>query len=323
MSTLGPTVTLTFAGDATSVDKAVAKVGSSTEKLATSVGGSTKKIGEAGEGMKGKLTEAADGSEQKLIGLHDVVDGLGGTMQGFKDGSVSEVAQGLADMAGGIASFVIPALSGLGGGFGKAATAVKGFSLSLLTSPITWIILGIIALIAIIVLMVTHWDKVKAVVGVVGNFIKQIWGDVWGFLSGIFGKIDHVVSSMWDGMGGGLKGALNFVIGVLNHGIDAINVLILGANSALGWTGFHLGDIPHIPKLHTGGIVPGSVGSEMLAVLQAGEQVIPAGGGQAGGGMTLRVSASADSAVATMFQSLVRQNKIQLVDSNGQRVKVG
>jgi uncharacterized protein YoxC len=321
MGTLGPTVTLTFAGDATSVDKAVAKVGSSTEKLATEVGGSTKKIGEAGEGMKGKLTEAADGTEQKMIGLHDTIDGLGGTMQGFKDGSVSEVAQGLADMAGGIASFVIPALGGLGGGFGKAATAVKGFSISLLTSPITWIILGIIALIAIIVLMITHWNTVKAVIGDVGRFIKQIWGDIWGFLSGIFAKIGNAVSSVWDGLGNGLKAALNAVIGVLNHGIDAINALIHGIN----WLpGVNIHDIPHIPRLHTGGIVPGSAGREMLAVLQAGEQVIPAGGGRGGGGgMTLQVSASADSAVATMFQSLVRQNKIQLVDSNGQRVKVG
>ncbi|HEX4722847.1 MAG TPA: hypothetical protein VH333_10060 [Pseudonocardiaceae bacterium] len=305
------------------MDKAVNKVGSSTEKLSTEVGKSTKEIGESGEGMKGKLSEAADGTEQKMLGLHDTVDGLAGTFQGFKDGSVSEVAQGLADMAGGIASFVIPAIAGMSGGFGAAATAVKGFSISLLTSPITWIVLGIIALIAIIVLMITHWDKVKAIVGVVTHAIVVAWQWVEGIVGGVFSRIGSVAESAFNGIGNGLKGALNFVIGLLNHGIDAINVLINGANSALGWTGFHLGDIPHIPKLHTGGIVPGTVGSEMLAVLQAGEQVVPAGGVQSGNGVGLHITGDADSALATMIMSLYRSNKIQVVDGNGKRVKVG
>lgn len=323
MGTLGPTVTLTFAGDATSVDKAVNKVGKSTADLSTKVGKSTKEIGEAGEGMKGKLGEAADGTEQKMLGLHDVIDGVGGTMQGFKDGSVSEMAQGLADMAGGIASFVIPAIAGMTGGFGTAAGAVKAFSISLLTSPITWIILGIVALIAIIVLMVTHWNQVKAVIGNVGNFIKQVWGDIWGFLSGIFSRIGNAVSAVWNGMGDGLKAALNFVVGILNRGIDAINSLINGANSVLGWTGFHVGDIPHIPRLHTGGIVPGTAGSEMLAVLQAGEQVTPSGGSHSGGGGGLYITGDADSAVGTMIMNLYRAGKIQVVDGNGKRVRVG
>lgn len=323
MGAQGPTVTLTFAGDTTSVDKAVSKVGSSTENLAKGVGKSTKEIGAAGEGMKGKLTESADGSEQKLIGLHDVIDGVGGTMQGFKDGSVSEMAQGLADMAGGIASFVIPAISGMTGGFGAAASAVKAFSISLLTSPITWIVVGIIALIAIIVLMITHWNQVKAVVGDVVHAIVAAWQWVEGIVGGVFSRIGAVASSVWSSIGAGLKEALNFAIGVLNRGIDAINVLINGANSALGWTGFHIGNIPHIPRLHTGGIVPGSGGSEMLAILQAGEQVTPTGGVQSGGGLTLTFAGNTDSAAATFVMSLVRSGSLQLSTDSKNRVKAG
>jgi phage-related protein len=309
---LGPTVTLTFAGDSTSLDKTTSKVGSSVTGLSDTVGKSTREIGEASEGMRGKLTEAADGSEQKLIGLHDVVDGLSGTFQGFKDGSVTEVAQGLADMAGGIAAFVIPVIGSLGSWFKTAAVAVKGFSLTLLSSPITWIVLGIAAIVAAIVLMVTHWNTVKRVVGDVGSFIKRIWGDVWGFLSGIFAKIGHAVGAVWDGLGNGLKAALNGVIWVLNRGIDGINFLIRG----IDWLpGVNIGQIPHIPKLHTGGVVPGTAGSEMLTILQAGERVIPATGGQAaaGGTATVKVLPGADQAVATMIMQLVRSGKLQLV----------
>ena len=42
--------------------------------------------------------------------------------------------------------------------------------------------------------------------------------------------------------------------------------------------GFTIGT-PNIPYLHTGGIVPGMPGSDVLAVLQAGERVSPAGRG--------------------------------------------
>lgn len=313
--TLGPTVTLTFAGDATSLDKTMSKVGSSSEELSSTVGKSTREIGEAGEGMKGKLSEAADGTEQKMIGLHDTVDGLAGTFQGFRDHSISEVSQGLADMAGGIATFVIPALSSLGKeGFLKAATAVKSFSLTLLASPITWIIVGIVALIAAIVLMVTHWNTVKKVVGDVGSFIKRIWGDVWGFLSGIFSKIGHAVSSMWNGLGNGLRAVLNGAIGILNRGIDGINFLTGNISRAWSWTGLPgIPAIPHIPRLHSGGVVPGVAGSEMLAILQAGERVIPATGPPQGNGGTLKVLPGADQAVATMIMNLVRSGKLQLV----------
>ncbi|HEX5120364.1 MAG TPA: hypothetical protein VFW65_34715 [Pseudonocardiaceae bacterium] len=312
---LGPTVTLTFAGDSTSLDKTVSKVGSSTEELSSQVGKSTKEIGESAEGMKGKLTESADASEQKMLGLHDVVDGLSGTFQGFKDGSISEVSQGLADMAGGIATFVIPTLSSLGKeGFLKAATAVKSFSLTLLTSPITWIVAGILLLVAAIVLMVTHWNTVKKVVGDVGSFIKRIWGDVWSFLSGIFSRIGHAVSSMWNGLGNGLKAVLNAAISILNDGIDGINFLTSNVSRAWSWTGLPgIPAIPHIPRLHSGGVVPGVAGSEMLAILQAGEKVIPATGPPQNGGGTLKVLPGADQAVATMIMQLVRTGKLQLV----------
>ncbi len=45
-----------------------------------------------------------------------------------------------------------------------------------------------------------------------------------------------------------------------------------------------------IPKLHSGGVVPGPAGSETLALLQAGERVIPRGGG--GGGIVVNVAGS-------------------------------
>lgn len=311
---LGPTVTLTFAGDATSLDKTVSKVGSSTEELSRKVGQSTKEIGEAGEGMKERLTESADATESKMLGLHDVVDGLSGTFQGFKDGSISEVSQGLADLAGGVAVTVIPLLGSLGGMFKTAAVAVKGFSLTLLSSPITWIVLGIAAIVAAIVLMVTHWNTVKRVVGDVTHFIVSVWRSAENIVGGVFSRIGRAASAVWNGVGNGLKEALNFAIGILNRGIDGINFLTGNLSRAWSWTGLPgIPAIPHIPRLHTGGVVPGNAGSEMLAILQAGERVIPATGPPAGGQATVRFTGDTDGAFATAFMKLVRQGAIQVV----------
>ena len=141
-----------------------------------------------------------------------------------------------------------------------------------LASPLDWIILAIVALIAIIVLMITHWDKVKAVVSSVVGWIRDRWNDAVGWLGGIADKIGNFFVNMWDGMKQGAKAALNFVIDNINNAVKALNFLIQGINYI---PGVSIPYIPYIPRFHTGGVVPGVAGSEMLAVLQAGERVIP------------------------------------------------
>lgn len=60
-----------------------------------------------------------------------------------------------------------------------AETAAQwGLNAALLACPITWIIVGIAALIAIIVVLVVYWDKVKAAALKCWEGIKNIWGKV-------------------------------------------------------------------------------------------------------------------------------------------------
>ncbi len=55
-----------------------------------------------------------------------------------------------------------PVFSGLGSKINTVAGAVRSFGVALLTNPITWYVLAIIALGVAIYLLVKHWDKVKA-----------------------------------------------------------------------------------------------------------------------------------------------------------------
>lgn len=317
----GPTVTLTFAGDTKDLDRAFKSVGDDADGMATRVGDSSKRMSDSIDGsgskirgnldgIRSKTEETADTGETRFQGLADTITGTGDIIQGFKDGSLTDVAGGFADLFGGLKDFVIPTIGTLATTLTTTVIpAVWGFTSALFANPITWIVLGIIALIAIIVLMVTHWDDVKRVVGIVVDWITQRWKDFTGWISGIARSIGGFFSNMWEGMKSGAKAALNWVIDRLNNAVDALNFLIGGINLL---PGVSIPYIPHIPRLHQGGVVPGAPGSEMLAVLQAGERVIPADRSGGVGGGTVTFVGNTSDALATVIMQMIRTGQIQI-----------
>lgn len=66
----------------------------------------------------------------------------------------------------------------------------------MMANPITWIILAIVALIAIIVLCIKHWDKIKAAFISAWEAIKAAWGQVVDFFKGVWDGIVGVFSSI-------------------------------------------------------------------------------------------------------------------------------
>ena len=68
----GPTVKLTFAGDASNLDKAMSNVGASSEKMSKPGGESSDKI----KGAFDTAGDGADGAEGKFQGVADVTSGI-------------------------------------------------------------------------------------------------------------------------------------------------------------------------------------------------------------------------------------------------------
>lgn len=97
--------------------------------------------------------------------------------------------------------------------------------------PIGWAIAAVIGLAAVII---ANWDKIKA------------------FTVSVFGAIGSFVSGIWDGLGSGLRSAINGIIRVLNSGIGGINSIIGGVNKI---PGVDLPTIPKIPLLAEGAII--------------------------------------------------------------------
>lgn len=301
-----PTVTLTFEGDTTQLDQAFNTTSAGADRMASSVEASSRKVGDS-SGALDRVGESADGAESKFIGFADVVAGAGDTMTAFSEGDVVGMAMGLADMAGGIAAFVIPVLGTVATAIGTAATAVWGFTTALLANPITWVVVGIVALIAAIVLLIVYWDDVKAAAVAAANWIADRWNELvgtisdiasriyqwiadkiggawewvqqkalefWNWLSGLPGMIGQAFASIAQTLSAPFRSAFNAIADVWNNTVGQLSwtvpdwVPLIGGNTI---------SVPKLPHFHTGGLVPGTQGSEMLAVLQAGERVLPRG----------------------------------------------
>lgn len=292
------TVKLTFTGDEAPLVASMDKVGGASKRMGDDVGEASRKVhdssGEAANGLE-RVGGSADNAERNIIGVHDVIDGTATIMQGPGKQGIVAYLQGWADLAGGIAPMaeylaktrvatLAQAAAGKVAAAGSRVWAAGQWLLNsaFLASPITWIIVGIVALIAVIVLIATKttwfqrawsasWHGIRVAASATWDFVKKIPG----WVATAFGKIASAVSAPFRAGFNAVAAAWNNTIGRLSWTVP-------------GWVPFIGGNtisVPHLPTFHSGGIVPGPVGAPRLAVLQGGEQV------------SSRASAGADGSV--------------------------
>lgn len=113
------------------------------------------------------------------------------------------------------ADLLIPVMSGVAAVIGGALTyAVWAFTAALLANPVTWVVVGIVALVAAIVWLVQNWDMVTAAItDIWGGFIGWITGVIDGFVgwwNGIWGAVGDFFTSIWQGI-------VSFVMTVLTE----------------------------------------------------------------------------------------------------------
>lgn len=338
----GSTVTLSFIGDSKSLEGAAARSGSALDRVsgaADKLGGSSRLAGdrlrESAGGLE-KLRDRADETDTKAMGFRDTITGVSDTIRGFSDPSLSmeerllTLGMGVGDLGSGLYNFLIPALGGL---FTLLKTSVIptiwGFTAALLANPMTWIVLGIIALIAAIVLLIIYWDDVKAAVGVAVDWIKDKWNTFVEWIKPVFTDVKDWIIGAWNSVvswfqslpgkvrtvfeninlaiRNAFKSAFNWVANLWNRTVGSFSFSVPDWVPSIGGRRFSL---PKIPVFHNGGVVPGAPGSEQLALLQAGERVIPRN--QADTQVTISFSGSTDSVFASAFMKLVRTGAIRI-----------
>jgi TP901 family phage tail tape measure protein len=115
------------------------------------------------------------------------------------------------------------------------------------------------------------WDTVSGAVQTVWDAVSPILDDI----GTAFTTLGDTAKGAFDGVVSALKTAWNAVAKTWNATIGSVSVHIPDWVPGVGGNGF---DGPKLPTLHTGGMVSGLYGHEVLAVLRAGEQVVPIGG---------------------------------------------
>ena len=166
---------------------------------------------------------------------------------------ISQSLSGVADFVIGIIDFLsehqwiaefLGAFIGILTGISVAIWAVNA---ALAASPITWIILGVSALIAGLVLLVTHiedvgnwfastfswvgdiinnianfinekfgwlFEGIGAALEVVGNLFGSIFSWIGQFIGSIVNTISSVFTNAWNGIKAGVQGVWNFITGI-------------------------------------------------------------------------------------------------------------
>ena len=130
----------------------------------------------------------------------------------------------------------------------------------------------------------TAWGVISSVWNAIVGGASWVASTVGGFigslvdtLTGLPGRVWGALSGMWDFLGDQFRNVINGIVGLWNN-LAIPSFTIGGWSTPFGdlpsWTTPRI-DFPDLPRLHSGGFVPGSPGSEVLAVLQAGELVLP------------------------------------------------
>lgn len=113
----------------------------------------------------------------------------------------------------GLIKILAPILLTLAAAIGIAVVAQWAWNASLWAFPGTWIIAGIIALIAIIVLIIVYWDEIAAATGRAWDWIKGKLSAVWDWIatkvSEIWGWISDKTTSAWNWITGKVTAAMN------------------------------------------------------------------------------------------------------------------
>lgn len=166
------------------------------------------------------------------------------------------------------------------------------------------------------------FGAVKKVAVGIFNWIGDNWGKILGFMTAPFSLAIKPIWKHRDSILGAIKAVPGAISGFMKNVASIITAPFRAAfngvrsawNNTVGGKGFTVpGWVPEIggkgftiPYFHTGGIVPGGLGSESLAVLRAGERVT-AGSGSSGGGIVIQSDGSrAGDLLYQLFKETMR-----------------
>lgn len=295
---------------AAATGKPLAAVTTSIEKA---LGGQTNALAKLDPSLKGLIKEGMS-AEEAMEALNKRFGGAAAEAAGTTAGQFKRASLAFSETKESIGAALLPVLEKMlpyltkfadwaaenptlialvAGAFGVLALSILAVNAAMALNPVTLIVAGIVALIAVLVLAYKKFEGFKKVVD--------------GVFSGIKWWISNVTIPLFESMLSVVKGIFNGFAKLWNNTIGKISVKIPDIPGLPG-RGKEFG-VPNIPMLADGGIVT----SPTLAIIgEAGaEAVIPLdrmnqmGGG---GNVTIHVNGGDPNAVVDALRKYYRQN---------------
>lgn len=300
-------VMLTFAGDSSDLERSMDRVGGAARRMDTEASSSFDRVGESAD----NLDTRAMGFRDTITGVQDTFRGLTDDSLSLGD-RLLMLGMGIGDLASGVAnfgvqfakqaaSFVANSARMVASSIATTATVVAGWVAKgaaatvagvkmaaawlIGLGPVGLVIAAIGAIIAILALLGVDFDDVKRIAGAAWDWIWQkaeqagaiirnvftgvrdwvggVVSGIVGFFTGLPGRITSIFSGLGSAVANGFRSVWNNTIGGFGFTVPSWVPLVGGRDF-------------RIPRLHTGGVVPGVPGQEVLTILQAGEVVTPA-----------------------------------------------
>ena len=170
------------------------------------------------------------------------------------------------------------------------------------------------------------WDGITSLFGKTAEFFGSVFGKAWESVKKIFSTGGKIFDGIKDGIVNAFKAIVNGIIGGINRVVaipfNAINGVLNGLRNIdilgvrpFGWLGTI--NVPQIPRLATGGIVPATSGGRMILAGEGGqdEWVVPESKmaslidqlNERGAGMTVTINVSGTFATSTTEQRKVAE----------------
>lgn len=296
---------LTFAGDPAPLSAAFATVGSDADRLAEQTTASAHRMGEAFEGV----------SDQSSL-LSGGIGDIGGALtEAFGDdsaigafGAQMERASAIITGVTGAADLLSFANNNLRLAQIRAAAAQRiqtaatwASNSALLASPLTWIVVGILAVVAAIVLIATKTDWFQRAWRNSWGWIKTAASNTWSFIKSIPGAVASAFSRIGTAVSAPFKSAFNAVSRAWNSTVGSLSWTV---PSWVPFVGGNTISAPRLPTFHSGGIIPGIAGTAVPFMGIAGERVSSLG--SSGGGGTTMVAAG-DELVRALLDKIAAE----------------
>ena len=180
--------------------------GGDMESLADLAKANTNGIGTAIENVQNRIAKAI----AKIIdhiGQEKISQAINNISEGFT--KVADVVINIIDFLS-ANQWILEFVGTFVGVLTAISVAMWAVNAAMMASPITWIVLGISAIVAGIILLITHIKEV-------GQFFQSVFGGVAEFLGGICQTIGDFFVGLWEGFKAGVQGAWDFITGIFGN----------------------------------------------------------------------------------------------------------